>query len=377
MSLRRLISVVERGGRRNGRCGARPAQEGRLRPRRRQQPAPPAAGSARQPARSGSRGRSRSRTRRRPTWKARDENPDAPRGTERAEPSAAGRRSSSRSRPAIRSKKRCARSRCPQNMSEVSIAPALRRSQPVHRAPTRCARATASPRQVQLGLTYVFARHLRRPGRRPDEEVRRSTPARPVGLDVTVLLQNWLGVRVGVPVYLDPFAMSLALGAPMKFQFGDKFAIGGLDDVLNITRRAVRAELLPGGCPTPTPPERHHRQPSSRAARLRFSGYGIYQHKPNLALIGRLGVDERSRRRRRRRGRHLEPRRRRHTFIRAGVQFTPKKFVDLGALARLRRPVDGRLVRIGRLSRTPNLISRVEEIGRFCVAATDLAGRSV
>ena len=50
---------------------------------------------------------------------------------------------------------------------------------------------------------------------------------------LTVLLTNFVGVRVGVPVYFDPIATSLTLGAPMRFIF-DKFTIGGLDDVLNI-----------------------------------------------------------------------------------------------------------------------------------------------
>ena len=32
-------------------------------------------------------------------------------------------------------------------------------------------------------------------------------PGKAVGVDVTVLLQNWLAVRVGVPVYIDPVAV--------------------------------------------------------------------------------------------------------------------------------------------------------------------------
>ena len=49
-----------------------------------------------------------------------------------------------------------------------------------------------------------------------------------------MLLQDWIGVQVGVPIYISPLAVSLTLGAPIKFTFGDKFAIGGLDDLLNI-----------------------------------------------------------------------------------------------------------------------------------------------
>ena len=90
-------------------------------------------------------------------------------------------------------------------MAEVSIAPHCR-SSAVLRAPTRCARATASRAQVQLGLTYVFAGVYDDPA----HASRRSTAfhaGKAVGLDVTVLLQNWLGVRVGVPVYIDPVAI--------------------------------------------------------------------------------------------------------------------------------------------------------------------------
>ncbi len=214
----------------------------------------------------------------------------------------------------------------PQNMSEISISPRFMAS-PFTFSDTLRARYGITP-QVQLGLSYVY-------GGVHDDPSTVSTKkgfhvGKTGGLDVTVLLTNWLGVRAGLPVYFDPFAMSFAAGAPMKFIF-EKFAIGGLDEVLNIriTKFAPRYDYELFNHAAAAALDSNTEQ--SRGT-IRISGYGIYQHQPNLAILGRVGVEtslgaggdsatgasgasEST------------------TFIKAGVQLTPKKFLDVGVLA--------------------------------------------
>ena len=132
-----------------------------------------------------------------------------------------------------------------------------------------------------------------------------------------------------MPVYFDPVAMSLRLGAPMKFVFGDKFALGGLDDLLNIKiskfapsfinalENATNAYFQTNNTETPN-------------GHLRFAFYGIYQHKPNLAIIARGGIDSilgSSTAG----GAGTSSSGGTSTFLRAGIQFTPRRYLDLGA----------------------------------------------
>lgn len=213
----------------------------------------------------------------------------------------------------------------PQNMGEVSIAPHFQVS-PYMGADALRFRFGIT-RQVQLGLTYVFAGGYDEDPMDLSDKITFHA-GKAAGLDVTVLLENWIGVKVGIPVYLDPFALSFAAGAPMKFIF-KKVAIGGMEDVLNITikefpvsfyQEAINAE----GARNKTTGSQQSR------GRLRFSGYAAYQQSPKLALIGRLGLD-----------RDLgaggggaagtSTVETTQTFIRGGVQYSPRRFLDVGA----------------------------------------------
>jgi len=212
----------------------------------------------------------------------------------------------------------------PPNMSEVGIGPHAQVS-PYQGADALRARYGIT-NKVQLGLTYVFAGVF--------DDPRTSTKklgihgGKAVGLDVTVLLQDWVGVRLGVPFYIDPVALSIAIGVPMKWQFADgKYAIGALDDFLNIRvkrfaptfyQEAANAAAAVGTGSMGT-------NTIQSKGQLRFSGYGIMQYQPNLAFVGRLGVtlDDFSTTR-------TDSTDGPATFIRAGLQYTPRKYLDLG-----------------------------------------------
>jgi hypothetical protein len=212
----------------------------------------------------------------------------------------------------------------PANMSEVSISPHANVS-PYFGSDALRARYGITSR-VQLGLTYVLGGVYHDPST-ADMKLG-FHPGKAVGVDVTVLLQNWIAVRVGVPVYVDPVAVGLQLGAPMKFQFGEKFALGGMDDLLNIKiskfapsfyseyENAVYAAAQSSNTETPN-------------GHLRFSAYGIYNHTPKLAIIGRAGLDtvltsSGSG------GAGATSSNSTATFLRGGFDYTPRKYLDVG-----------------------------------------------
>jgi hypothetical protein len=211
-------------------------------------------------------------------------------------------------------------------MAEVALDPHIRVS-PAEGAVALRARYGITPK-IQLGLTYVAGGIYDDPVTNTDKDYG-FHPGKAGGIDVTVLITNFVGVRVGVPVYFDPFAMSLALGAPMKFKFADgKLAIGGLDDLLNIAL-PVGAEFAPSfysELPNATAAKDDASGSTQSRGTLRFSAYGIYQQKPNLAILGRLALefdDFATKINSRGHGGTT-------TSIHGGVLLSPKKFLDVG-----------------------------------------------
>jgi len=210
----------------------------------------------------------------------------------------------------------------PANMSEISLG-AVAPVDPF--VPTAVLRARYGiTRQVQLGLTYVLA------GVYDDPSTLNSSkstihPGKAVGLDVTVLMQEWIGLRIGVPVYIDPVAFALELGAPMKFRFAEgKLALGGLDDLLTIKLYEFPPSLTSEVTNAAGAFKADNNSIQSRGS-FRVSAYAEYQQSPKLALIGRVGLtlEDFSGTRSASGGGST-------TFIRAGFQYSPKKFLDVG-----------------------------------------------
>ena len=216
----------------------------------------------------------------------------------------------------------------PANMSEISIAPHAQLS-PFTSSDAIHARYGITPK-VQIGLTYLFAGIYDRHSVDPGVSSKTSFHSgKAFGIDFTVLLQNWIAIKVGVPIYIDPLAVSLTLGAPIKFTFGDKYAVGGFDDLLNITLDRFAPSFYQDlynavGAAN----DANHTQQSR--GHLRFSAYGIYQQSPRLAIIGRLGIDN---------DLGLGGGGAAGTssgggtvyFIRAGIQYAVRRYFDFGA----------------------------------------------
>jgi hypothetical protein len=211
----------------------------------------------------------------------------------------------------------------PQAMAEVTVAPHAQVS-PFAASIALRARYGITPR-AQIGFTYLLGALFDDPA--SVESKQAFHPGKAVGVDATVMLQDWVGVQVGVPIYISPVAASLTIGAPIKFSFTDKFAVGGLDDFLNI--RLTRFA-----------PTFYQELQNARNARdtmtntinsqgeLRVSIYGLYQYQPHVAFIGRTGIqmeDFATGKSNGCAGECLT------TFISGGVFYTPRPYLDLGA----------------------------------------------
>jgi hypothetical protein len=210
----------------------------------------------------------------------------------------------------------------PQNLSEVSLAPHMVVS-PFASATALRARYGITPK-VQLGLTYMLGGIFDDPA--TIESKQAFHPGKAVGLDVTVMLQDWIGVQVGLPVYISPVAVSLTLGAPIKFNFGDKFAIGGLDDFLNI-RLSRFAPTFYQELQNATNANATTINTINSAGELRVSIFGVYQYQPNFAIIGRTGIQMEDFATGKTDGCSGECL---TTFIYAGFNYSPRRYLDLG-----------------------------------------------
>lgn len=210
----------------------------------------------------------------------------------------------------------------PANLSEVSIAPHAQ-VLPYAGSTALRARYGITPK-VQLGLTYLVAAIFDDPS--TPESRQGFHPGKAVGVDVTVMLQDWIGVQVGIPLYISPVALSLTLGAPIKFRFGDKFAVGGLDDFLNI-RLDQFAPTFYQELQNATNANDTMTNTVKSSGELRVSLYGVYQYQPDFAIIGRTGIqmeDFATGKTNGCAGECLT------TFLSAGLRYTPRKYLDLG-----------------------------------------------
>jgi len=210
----------------------------------------------------------------------------------------------------------------PQNLSEVSLLPHAVVSPFTATASLRARYGITS--KIQLGLTYVLGGIFRDPETLGANQA--FHPGKAVGLDVTVLLQDWIGVSLGVPVYLSPVAVSLTLGAPIKFTFGDKLALGGFDDLLNIKldrfAPTFYQELQNATNAVSNLSNTIHSQ-----GELRVSLFGIYQYQPDLAIIVRAGIQMEDFATGKTDGCNGECL---TNFISAGFHYSPRRYLDLG-----------------------------------------------
>ncbi len=216
----------------------------------------------------------------------------------------------------------------PRNTSEISLAPHLQAS-PFLANDAIHARYGITSR-VQVGITYAYFGAYDRSAVNPALSSKVGVHSgKAFGLDVTVLLQDWIAVRVGVPFYVNPTAFGLQLGVPMKFTFGDKFAVGGLDDLLTLRL----SKFVPSFYQELYNAQAAHNETTGTQqsnGHLRFSFYGEYQQSTKLALLGRVGIDSDLGAASGGGGAGTNSAAGTATFIRAGLQYSPRHWFDIG-----------------------------------------------
>lgn len=79
-------------------------------------------------------------------------------------------------------------------------------------------------KEAQLGLNYGL-------GTFSDSEF---STGKAVALEGQYLIKNYLAAQISIPIYLDPLAVGLVLGAPMRFKFFDKFILEAGRDLLGL-----------------------------------------------------------------------------------------------------------------------------------------------
>lgn len=175
-------------------------------------------------------------------------------------------------------------------------------------------------RQAQLGVRYAIG-GLYDDGKKTPPKVGWNT-GKAVEINFSFLVTNWIAPKLAIPMYVDPFAIGMTVGAPMKFRFGKKFAIVGFEDVVGW--KFQKKKFLPT-----LDSERANEAAADSLATSTINSDGfirldfgaVYQLERNLALTGRFGI----------------------TFddfddgdtassLRAILQYTPKKRLDLTGL---------------------------------------------
>jgi hypothetical protein len=172
-------------------------------------------------------------------------------------------------------------------------------------------------RQAQVGVRYNIGGFYN-DGKPAGDDKATFNTGKAVALEFQYLLQEWVAPRVTIPMYVDPFAIGMTLGAQLKFRIIDKLALVGFEDVVGfkLTDKFV-------------PDLESERTNEAYADALTVSGFNpdgylkfdfgaIYQLKPNMAVGGRIGTtfndfsDDDA-----------------PTSLRVNVQFTPKKMIDV------------------------------------------------
>jgi hypothetical protein len=133
--------------------------------------------------------------------------------------------------------------------------------------------------QVEVGLRYALI------GADENDTV----SGKAMAVDVVVGITEFAAAQLSIPVLLDPFAMGFTLGVPLKFRFGDRFALFAGSDlfsyrikdfvpsVLDPRINARRAEAIENNTIVSD-------------GNLRVVGGAIYQLEPHMAVAVDIGV---------------------------------------------------------------------------------------
>jgi len=172
-------------------------------------------------------------------------------------------------------------------------------------------------RQAQVGVRYNIGGFYD-DGKPAGDDKATFNTGKAVALEFQYLLQEWVAPRVTIPMYVDPFAIGMTLGAQLKFKILEKLALVGFDDVVGFKLTDKFVPDLESERVNEAYADALTVSGFNPDGYLRFDGGVVYQAKPNVAVGARLGVtfvdfsDNDA-----------------PTSMRLNVQFTPKKMIDV------------------------------------------------
>jgi hypothetical protein len=138
--------------------------------------------------------------------------------------------------------------------------------------------------KVQIGITYNIGGIY--------DDGRGTTTfntGKAVDINGRVQLRPWVAAQLSVPMYLQPFAASVTLGAPMKFRFSEQYALVVAEDVIDI-RLSKFVPSLTNEAANEGNVSNVDTNTRTDQGNFRFSARGIYQYKRNVAFTGRFAV---------------------------------------------------------------------------------------
>ncbi|HLU69091.1 MAG TPA: hypothetical protein VKZ63_22570 [Kofleriaceae bacterium] len=101
----------------------------------------------------------------------------------------------------------------------------------------------------------------------------------------------WLAAQLSVPMWMDPFAIGVSLGAPVQFTFFDKLRIyGGNDLVAFKISRFLPAVDSAFANEALTLLDETGSDAAIPDGEINFNGGAVYQLQPNMAVDARLGI---------------------------------------------------------------------------------------
>lgn len=115
------------------------------------------------------------------------------------------------------------------------------------------------------------------------------TAGKTVAVDTQVRILDWLSVQLALPVLLDPFAMGVVLGAPMKIDILDKAAVFFGRDLVSV-RLDGFVPVIEDPLSTEALVQQRDTNTILPRGDIRLLGGLIYQIEPDLALTAELGV---------------------------------------------------------------------------------------
>ncbi len=144
-------------------------------------------------------------------------------------------------------------------------------------------------RQIQVGVRYNIGGFYD-DGKPAGDDKATFNTGKAVAIDLQYLVTDWIAPRLSIPMYVDPFAIGMTLGAEMKFRFGDRLALVAFDDVVGFKLTDKFVPDLENERVNEAAADNLTVSGRNSNGYIRFEGGAIYQLRDHLAVSGRLGM---------------------------------------------------------------------------------------